>query len=117
MLIVEFKARQRKVDQAFNKNASQDNVETPSDVSDKDGESTSPNVNTTNDDELEHNNNVFNSNDETMSEQAGNGKDEGYNMAADSNRPAENQSLLSANNNDKFAVDLNRILNICDDRR
>ena len=118
MLIVEFKARQRKVDQAFNKNASQDNVETPSDVSDKDGESTSPNVNTTNDDELEHNNNVFNSNDETMSEQqAGNGKDEGYKMAAaaDSNRPAENQSLLSANNNDEFAVDLNRILNICDD--
>ena len=117
MLIVEFKARQRKVDQAFNKNASQDIVETPSDVSDKDGESTSPNVNTTNDDELEHNNNVFNSNDETMSEQqAGNGKDEGYKMAAaDSNRPAENQSLLSANNNDEFAVDLNRILNICDD--
>ena len=117
MLIVEFKARQRKVDQAFNKNTSQDNVETPSDVSDKDGESTSPNVNTTNDDELEHNNNVFNSNDETMSEQqAGNGKDEGYKMAAaDSNRPAENQSLLSANNNDEFAVDLNRILNICDD--
>ena len=117
MLIVEFKARQRKVDQAFNKNASQDIVETPSDVSDKDGESTSPNVNTTNDDELEHNNNVFNSNDETISEQqAGNGKDEGYKMtAADSNRPAENQSLLSANNNDEFAVDLNRILNICDD--
>ena len=116
-MIVEFKARQRKVDQAFNKNTSQDNVETPSDVSDKDGESTSPNVNTTNDDELEHNNNVFNSNDETMSEQqAGNGKDEGYKMAAaDSNRPAENQSLLSANNNDEFAVDLNRILNICDD--
>ena len=83
MLIVEFKARQRKVDQAFNKNASQDNVETPSDVSDNDGESTSPNVNTTNDDELEHNNNVFNSNDETMSEQqAENGKDEGYKMAA-----------------------------------
>ena len=116
-MIVEFKARQRKVDQAFNKNTSQDNVETPSDVSDKDGESTSPNVNTTNDDELEHNNNVFNSNDETMSEQqAENGKDEGYKMAAaDSNRPAENQSLLSANNNDEFAVDLNRILNICDD--
>ena len=116
-MIVEFKARQRKVDQAFNKNTSQDNVETPSDVIDKDGESTSPNVNTTNDDELEHNNNVFNSNDETMSEQqAGNGKDEGYKMAAaDSNRPAENKSLLSANNNDEFAVDLNRILNICDD--
>ena len=115
-MIVEFKARQRKVDQAFNKNASQDNVETPFDIPDKDGESTSPNVNTTNDDELEHNNNVFNSNDETMSEQqAENGKDEGYKMAADSNRPAENQSLLSANNNDEFAVDLNRILNICDD--
>ena len=116
-MIVEFKARQRKVDQAFNKNTSQDNVETPSDVSDKDGESTSLNVNTTNDDELEHNNNVFNSNDETMNEQqAGNGKDEGYKMAAaDSNRPAENQSLLSANNTDEFAVDLNRILNICDD--
>ena len=117
MLIVEFKARQKKVDQAFNKNASQDIVETPSDVSDKDGESTSPDVNTTNDDELEHNNNVFNSNDETMNEQqAGNDKDEGYKMAAaDSNRPAENQSLLSANNTDEFAVDLNRILNICDD--
>ena len=72
---------------------------------------------TTNDDELEYNNNVFNSNDETMSEQqAENGKDEGYKMAAaaDSNRPAENQSLLSANNTDEFAVDLNRILNICD---
>ena len=117
MFIVEFKARQRKVDQAFNKNASQDIVETPSDISDKDGESTSPNVNTTNDDELEHSNNVFNSNDETMNEQqAGNGKDEGYKMAAaDSNRLAENQSLLSANNTDEFAVDLNRILNICDD--
>ena len=117
MLIIEFKARQSKVDQAFNKNASQDNVETPSNVSDKDGESTSPNVNTTNDDELEHNNNVFNNNDETMSEQqAGSGKDEGYKMvAADSNRPAQSRSLLSVNNNDEFPVDLNRILNICDD--
>ena len=86
-MIVEFKARQREVDQAFNKNTSQDNVEIPSDVSDKDGESTSPNVNTTNDDELEHNNNVFNSNDETMSEQqAENAKYEDYKMAAaDSN--------------------------------
>ena len=47
--------------------------------------------------------------------QAENAKDEGYKMvAADSNRPAEEQSLLSANNNE-FAVDLNRILNICDD--
>ena len=85
-MIVEFKARQRKVDQAFNKNTSQDNVEIPSDVPDNDGESTSINVNTINDDELEHNNNVFNSNDETMSEQAENSKDEGYKMAAaDSN--------------------------------
>ena len=113
-MIVEFKARQRKVDQAFNKNTSQDNVEIPSDVPDNDGESTSPNVNTTNDDELEHNNNVFN-NDETMNEQqAENAKDEGYKMAAaDSNRPAEEQSLLSDKNNE-FAVYLNRILNICD---
>ena len=120
---VEFKARQKKVDEAFNKNTiSQDNVKTPSDVSDKDGElvsCTSPDVNTTNDDELEHNNNVFNNdycNDETMSKQqaVGSGKDEGYKMA-DSNRPAEEQSLLSANSNDEFAVDLNRILNICDD--
>ena len=120
---VEFKARQKKVDEAFNKNTiSQDNVKTPSDVSDKDGElvsCTSPDVNTTNDDELEHNNNVFNNdycNDETMSEQqaAGSDKDEGYKMA-DSNRPADEQSLLSANSNHEFAVDLNRILNICDD--
>lgn len=120
---VEFKARQKKVDEAFNKNTiSQDNVETPSDVPDKDGDlvsCTSPDVNTANDDELEHNNNVFNNdycNDETMSEQqaAGSGKDEGYKMA-DSKRPAEEQSLLSANSNDEFAVDLNRILNICDD--
>ena len=29
--------------------------------------------------------------------------------------PAEEQSLLSANTNDEFAVDLNCILNICDD--
>ena len=108
---VEFKARQKKVDEAFNKNTilSQDNVETPSDVSDKDGElvsCTSPDVNTTNDDELEHNNNVFNNdhcNDETISEQqaAGSGNDEGYKMA-DSNRPAEEQSLLSANSNDEL---------------
>ena len=35
--------------------------------------------------------------------------------AADSNPPAEEQSLLSANTNDEFAVDLTRILNICDD--
>ena len=81
--------------------------------------STSPNGNTTND-ELEHNNNVFDNsnycNDETMTEQqAGSGKDEGYKMAADSNPPAEEQSLLSTNTNDEFAVDLNRILNICDD--
>ena len=85
-MIVEFKARQRKVDQAFNKNTSQDNVEIPSDVPDNDGESTSPDVNTTNDDELEHNNNLFNSNDETTSkQQAGNAKDEGYQMAAADN--------------------------------
>ena len=122
MTIIEFKARQKKVDEAFNKNTTQDNVETPSDVSDKDGElvsCTSPDVNTANDDELEHNNNVFNNNycnDETMSEQqAGTGKDEGYKMAAGSNPSAEEQPLLSANSNDEFAVDLNRILNICDD--
>ena len=43
-------------------------------------------------------------------------KDEGYKMAAaDSNPPAEEQSLLSANTNDEFEVDLSRILNICDD--
>ena len=98
-MIVEFKARQRKVDEAFNKNTSQDNVETPSDVSDNDGESTSTNVNTTNDDELEHNNNVFNNNcnDETMSEQqAENAKDEGYKMAAaNSNRPADDGMMYS----------------------
>ena len=38
-------------------------------------------------------------------------------MAADSKPLAEEQSLLSANTNDEFAVDLNRILNICDDMR
>ena len=56
-------------------------------------------------------------NDETMSEQlASSDKDEGYKMAAaDSIPPAEEQSLLSANANDEFAVDLSRILNICDD--
>lgn len=121
--IVEFKARQKKVDEAFNKNASQDNVETHSDVSDKDAKlvsPTSPDGNSTNDDELEHNNNVFDNNnycnDDTMTEQqVGAGKDEGYKMAADSEPPAEEQSLLSANANDEFAVDLNRILNICDD--
>ena len=92
-------------------------------MSDKDAElvsSTSPDGNTTNDNELEHNNNVFDNNnycnDETMTEQqAGAGKDEGYKMAADSKPLAEEQSLLSANTNDEFAVDLNHILNICDD--
>ena len=120
--IVEFKARQKKVDEALNKNASQDNVETPSDVSDKDAKlvsPTSPAGNSTND-ELEHNNNVFDKNnsrnDDTMTEQqTGAGKDNGHKMATDSEPPAEEQSLLSANANNKFAVDLNRILNICDD--
>ena len=75
----------------------------------------------TNDDELEHNNNVFDNNncsynDETMTEQQGASKDEGYKMAADcSNPPIEEQSLLSTNTNDDFTVDLSRILNICDD--
>ena len=97
----------------------------PSDASDKDAEwalSSSPDVITTHDDEIEHNSNVFDDNnnycnDETMSEQqVSSDKDEGYKMAAaDSNPPAEEQSLLSANTNDEFAVDLNRILNICDD--
>ena len=36
-------------------------------------------------------------------------------MAADNKLPAEEQSLLTTNTNDEFAVDLNRILNICDD--
>ena len=120
--IIEFKARQKKVDEALNKNASQGNVETPSDVSDKDAKlvsPASPEGNSTND-ELEHNNNVFDNNnycnDDTMTEQkALAGKDEGHKMAADSEPPAEEQSLLSANANDEFAVDLNRILNICDD--
>ena len=92
-------------------------------MSDKDAElvfSTSPDGNTTNDDELEHNNNVFDNNnycnDGTMTEQkVGTGKDEDYKMAAHSKPPAEEQSFLSANTNDEFAVDLNRILNICDD--
>ena len=92
-------------------------------MSDKDAElvfSTSPDGNTTNDDELEHNNNVFDNNnycnDGTMAEQkVGTDKDEDYKMAAHSKPPAEEQSLLSANTNDEFAVDLNRILNICDD--
>ena len=113
---------QKKVDEALNKNASQDNVETPSDVSDKDAKlvsSTSADGNSTND-ELEHSNNVFDNNnyynDDTMTEQqAGAGKDDVHKMAADSEPPAEEQSLLSANANDEFAVDLNRILNICDD--
>ena len=77
---------------------------------------------TTHDDVLEHNSNVFDDNnnycnDETMSEQqVGSDKDEGYKMAAaDSNPPTEEQSLLSANTNDEFKVDLSRILNICDD--
>ena len=120
---VEFKARQKKVDEALNKNASQDNVETPSDVSDKDAKFVSPispEGNSINDDELEHNNNVFDNNnycnDDTMTEQqAGTGKDEGHKVVADSEPPAEEQSLLSANANDEFAVDLHRILNICDD--
>ena len=120
--IVEFKARQKKVDEALNKNASQNNVETPSDVPDKDAKlvsPTSPDGNSTND-ELEYNNNVFDNNnycnDDTMTEQqAGAGKDEVHKMAADRKPPAEEQSLLSANANDEFAVDLNRILNICDD--
>ena len=103
----------------------QDNAETPSDAFDKDAElalSSSPDVITTHDDELEHNSNVFDDNnyycnDETVSEQpVSSDKDEGYKMAAaDSNPPAEEQSLLSANTNDEFAVDLSRILNICDD--
>ena len=123
LFCLEFKARQKKVNEVFNKNTSQDNVETP-DVSDKDAElvsCTSPDGNTTNDDELEHNNNVFDNNnysynDETMTEQEGASKDEGYKMAADcSNPPIEEQSLLSTNTNDDFAVDLSRILNICDD--
>ena len=125
-IFVEFKARQKKVDKVFKKNASQDNVEITSDVSDKDAKlvsSNSPDGNSTNDDELEHNNNVFDNNnycnDEvTMTEQqpARAGKDEaGHKMAADNEPPAEEQSLLTTNNNDEFAVDLNRILNICDD--
>ena len=64
-IFVEFKARQKKVDEVFKKNASQDNVETTSDVSDKDAKlvsSNSPEGNSTNDDELEHNNNVFDNN-------------------------------------------------------
>ena len=83
--------------------------------------SSSPDVITTHDDELEHNSNVFDDNnycnDETMSEQlVSSDKDEDYKMAAsDSNPPAEEQSLLSANTNDEFAVDLSCILNICDD--
>ena len=84
--------------------------------------SSSPDVITTHDDELEYNSNVFDDNnnycnDETMSEQQlSSDKDEGYKMAAaDSNPPTEEQSLLSANTNDEFEVDLSRILNICDD--
>ena len=84
--------------------------------------SSSPDVITTHDDELEHNSNVFDDNnnycnDETMNEQlVSSDKDRGYKMAAaDSNPPAKEQSLLSANANDEFAVDLSRILNICDD--
>ena len=124
--LIEFKARQKKVDEVFNKNSHKDNVETPCDVSDKDTElisHASPDDNTTNNDELEHNNNdVFDNNDnnycndETISEQQGAGKDESYKMAADSSSsPAEEHSLLSTNTNDEFAVDLTRILNICDD--
>ena len=109
------------MDKVFNKNASQDNAETPSDAFNKDAAlalSSSPDVIT---DELEHNSNVFDDNnycnDETVSKQlVSSDKDEGYKMAAvDSNPPAEEQSLLSANANDEFAVDLSRILNICDD--
>ena len=85
-------------------------------MSDKDAKlvsPTSPDGNSTND-ELEHNNNVFDNNnyciDDTMTEQQARiSKDEGHKMAADSEPPAEEQSLLSANANDEFAVDLNRI--------
>ena len=42
-------------------------------------------------------------------QQAGVGKDEGHKMATDSEPPAEEQSLLSVNANDEFAVDLNCI--------
>ena len=82
----------------------------------------SQDVITLHDDELKHNSNVFDDNnnycnDETISkQQVSSDKDEGYKMAAtNSNPPAKEQSLPSANINDEFAVDLSGILNICDD--
>ena len=104
--MTEFKARQRKVDQAFNKTSSkQDSAETPSDSSDKDQETfgdTTVKDQQVDNDELDRDNDVFNN--------EGQGTEQ-----RDIHAMMEADSLLAGNAGDEFAVDLNRILNICDD--
>jgi len=112
VVVLEFKARQKKVDQAFNKTSSkQGSAETPSDSSDRDLETFGGTVNgdkTVNNDEVNHDNDVFNNE----------GQDTDQPQLADTKAQhsmVETDSLLAGGAGDDFAVDISRILNICDD--
>jgi len=107
--LLEFKARQKKVDQAFNKTSlKQDSTETPSDSSDRDLETFGETVNAVTSDELNHDNDVFNNEVQSTGQPQLAGTKAQHDIV-------ETDSLLAGGAGDDFAVDISRILNICDD--